>query len=252
MENSVQRFTKTVENYQKYRPHYPRAVLNLLVDKCDLQTSSIIADVGAGTGFLSELFVGNGNQVYGVEPNEMMRHKAEENFQGKKNFVSVAGTAEKTTLFESSVDIITVGTAFHWFEPVATKKEFQRILKRGGWVLLVWNVRKMSAPMIKDYEELILHYCPTYRHSKAEEMENSIMSSFFSPFAMETATFFNAQRLDLEGFRGRLVSASYSLQPTDAKYSAMISALDSIFKKYEKNGSVIFEYDTKLYYGHLS
>ena len=99
------------------------------------------ADVGSGTGILTEMFLQNGNVVYGVEPNQGMREAAERLLKAHPRFNSVAGQAEATTLDEASVDFITAGQAFHWFDAAASRTEFGRILRPDGFVALTWNAR---------------------------------------------------------------------------------------------------------------
>ena len=132
MNKPTERFTQTVAAYTKYRPGYPQEVLQTLVVDCELTNKSIIADIGSGTGLLTELFLKNGNTVYGVEPNAAMREAGEQYLARYHEFSSVDGTAEATTLPTKSIDFITVGTAFHWFDTVKTKTEFQRIIRPGG------------------------------------------------------------------------------------------------------------------------
>src|SRR5213075_3327244 len=128
------RFTTRVENYVKYRPSYPAAIINLLETECGLTREQIVADIGSGTGFLTELFLQHGNRVIGVEPNAEMRDAGERLLAKYPLFVSVSATAEATTLTNNSVDFIVVGQAFHWFNREAAKLEFKRILKANGWV----------------------------------------------------------------------------------------------------------------------
>lgn len=248
----TERFTQTAQNYIKYRPHYPKEVLQVLIDECHLTSHNIIADVGSGTGILSKLFLENGNTVFGVEPNLAMREAAETYLKKYANFYSVNGTAEMTTLKNHSVDIITVGTAFHWFDIEKTKIEFKRILKSPGWVLLVWNVRDIDqSDLLMDYENLILKYGVDYRESNAKKFDKIAVQEFFSPYEMKIQFFENFQQFDWEGFKGRLLSTSYSLRPGDNHYQKMLKELHNIFDKHQKNGIVNFLYKTKLYYGQL-
>ena len=122
------RFTSRVENYVRYRPRYPDALLELLHQAWGLTPETVIADVGSGTGLLSRLFLENGNEVFGIEPNAAMREAGEEYLAGFPRFHSLAGAAEATTLADASMDAVVAGQAFHWFEPVAARAEFQRIL----------------------------------------------------------------------------------------------------------------------------
>ncbi len=252
MNKSTERFTQTVQDYIKYRPSYPKEVLQLLIDECDLRKNKIIADVGSGTGLLSKLFLNYGNLVYGVEPNQPMREAAEEYLKEYPNFYSINATAEATSLEKQSVDIITVGTAFHWFDIAKTKVEFKRILKVGGWVLLVWNVRNVEqSKLLRDYENLLLKYGTDYKESNARKFNKTATKEFFSPNEMKVHSFKNTQQFDWAGLKGRLLSTSYSLRPGDDKYEEMLNELKDIFERYQKNGMVEFLYDTKLNYGRI-
>lgn len=125
----IERFSKTVDNYVRYRPSYPKEILEVLKAQCGLTKEAIIADVGSGSGLLTKLLLENGNLVYGIEPNPEMRKAGEEYLKQYQNFSSIDGSSEQTTLLDSSIDIITAATAFHWFDPIKTKVEFTRILK---------------------------------------------------------------------------------------------------------------------------
>lgn len=249
--NSVSRFSSRVENYAKYRPGYLPEVIEVLKSACGLTAESIIADIGSGTGLLSELFLNNGNLVFGVEPNELMREKAEKLLKASVHFRSVAATAENTTLPDGSIDFITAGQAFHWFDRKATKQEFVRILKPEGWVVLVWNARRLdSTAFLSDYESLLLRYSPDYPVVRHENIEEGI-AGFFAPQPMKSATLDNVQRFDFEGLKGRLCSSSYAPEVGNPNFERMLKELKGIFEAHNENGVVNFEYDTKIYYGHL-
>src|SRR5579871_4054457 len=127
-----ERFSSRVADYVKYRPHYPPEVLDVLRRECGLADSWVIADIGAGPGNLARLFLANGNQVIGVEPNRDMREAGAELLAHDKQYQVVDGSAEDTGLAKASVDLVTAGQAFHWFEPAAARKEFKRILRPDG------------------------------------------------------------------------------------------------------------------------
>ena len=162
----TRRFSSRVDNYIKYRPGYPSAVIDTLASECGLTEQLIVADVGSGTGILSELFLKHGNPVFGVEPNREMREAGERRLKQYPNFTSVNGTAEATTLPDRSMDFITAGQAFHWFDRIQTRKEFTRILKGGGWVALIWNDRHIdTSPFLCAYEDLLRQYGIDYARS---------------------------------------------------------------------------------------
>jgi SAM-dependent methyltransferase len=145
MTDPTQCFTNRIVHYLRYRPSYPRAVLELLERECTLTSASTVADVGSRTGILSELFLRNGNRVIGIEPNREMREAAEHRLGQHTRFTSVAWTAEATTLDDASVDFVTAGQAFHWFDPERARTEFARTLKPEGWVAFEWNLRRKDA-----------------------------------------------------------------------------------------------------------
>src|SRR5580704_8341752 len=149
-----QRFSSRAEAYARYRPTYPRETLGLLERECGLTAACKIADIGSGTGLLARSFLDFGCEVTGVEPNPGMRAAGERMLSGEPRFRSVEGRAEATTLPDGSVDFVTAGQAFHWFEPTAARAEFQRILKPAGWVVLIWNERLVTPGFMTELEEL--------------------------------------------------------------------------------------------------
>jgi ubiquinone/menaquinone biosynthesis C-methylase UbiE len=252
MKAPTERFSATVENYIKYRPSYPKEIINFLVDTYSFDPNKIIADIGSGTGILTKLFLDNGNFVYGVEPNQGMREAGETILKDYEKFRSINGTAEATTLPSASIDIITVGTAFHWFDNEKSKIEFKRILKSLGLVVIIWNVRDIKESSLMDeYEQLIIKYGTDYVDSTAQKFDKGDLENFFSPSQMKTCVFENSQSFDWLGLQGRLLSTSYSLRPTDEKYEEMMAALKNLYDKYQKNGQVEFLYQTKMYCGYL-
>jgi SAM-dependent methyltransferase len=246
----TQRFTRRVDHYVKHRPSYPRAVLDLLETRCGLKSDSVVADVGSGTGLLSELFLNNGNRVLGVEPNKEMREAGERRLAHHPGFTSVAGTAEDTTLDDASVDFVTAGQAFHWFDPERARTEFARILKPAGWVALVWNWRrKDAAPFLAAYERLLEAYRTDRGEFELWRRSDEMARAFFGPGSFEKATFDNEQILDLDGFKGRLLSISYVPAEGEPGSDEMQRNVEEIFHQHQTGGRVTIEYDTKVYYG---
>jgi SAM-dependent methyltransferase len=247
----VKRFSNRADNYARYRPGYPVDVIELLKSDCGLKETSIIADVGSGTGILSKLFLENGNMVFGVEPNAAMRLFAERQLQGFENFSSVDATAEATGLDEGSVDFITAGQAFHWFERDKAKREFARILKPRRWVVLIWNERRLdSTPFLRDYENLLLRYGTDYETVRHEKVAGEL-AQFFAPEIFQLKDFENVQHFDLESLKGRVLSASYTPEPGHRDFEPMLTKLEEVFNEHERHGTVSFEYETRVYYGHL-
>lgn len=252
MSNSVARFSNRVENYARFRPNYPAGLLDTLKCDCGLEPSSSIADIGSGTGISAELFLRNGNQVFAVEPNPEMRAAAEHSLAAYPKFVSVAATAEETTLEPGSVDLITAAQAFHWFDRPKAKSEFARILKPNGWVVLIWNERRLdSTPFLRAYEDFLLRYGTDYEKVRHENVATEI-AEFFAPLPFQLKNLENFQHFDFESLKGRLLSASYVPDQNHPNFAAMLGELVEIFDKHKQDGIVTFEYETRIYYGQLS
>ena len=248
----TERFSNRVENYAKYRPNYPREVLTLMRDEMGLVPASVVADIGSGTGILSRIFLENGNTVYGVEPNREMREAGERLLAAYENFVSVDGKAEATTLDERSVDFVAAGQAFHWFEPEAARAEFQRILKPGGRVVLVWNERRVGgSPFLAAYEDIFKKHGTDYERVAHQYTVEHMVQPFFGASEVTLRTFDNRQVFDFEGLRGRLLSASYAPEPGHPNHRPMMDDLRRVFDEHQQGGTVAIEYDTKVYYGRL-
>lgn len=251
VKDSKTRFSSRVENYVKYRPHYPTAVLSCLREKSRLAPEKVVADIGSGTGISSLPFLRNGNRVYGVEPNKEMREASERVLSDYENFTAVNGTAEATTLAVNSVDFAVAGQAFHWFDAAAARQEFQRILKQRGTAVLVWNQRHYEQhPFMLDYETLLKGNAASYDNVKQVNSYPKI-DAFFGR-SMTVHEFPNEQIFDFDGLRGRFLSSSYSPLPHDASYPEAMKNLKKLFDQYAENGQVRFIYITRLFFGPLT
>ena len=251
MLDPTRRFSNRVENYLKYRPSYPTEIIPLLESECGLTAESLIADLGSGTGFLTELFLKHGNPVFGVEPNPEMRVAGEKVLARYPKFQSVDGAAEATTLPGDSVDFITAGQAFHWFDRERARPEFARILKPAGWLVLIWNGYRMeTSPLMAAYQDLVVRYGTDYSEVQREVVGCDV-ESFYAPGTCRFAKFDFQQTFDYEGLQGRLLSASYAPEPDHPDYQAMLKDLRKVFDAHQQDGKVIFAYETEVYYGQL-
>jgi SAM-dependent methyltransferase len=253
MDDTYSRFSRVVENYARYRPRYPSDVVDLLKAECGFSPTQTVADIGSGTGLLAELFLRNGNLVYGVEPNAEMRSAAEYFLRSHPSFTSIAATAEATTLANHSVDLIAVGQAFHWFKPAPTRQEFLRVLIPSGWVVLVWNLeRNNGSPFAVAFEQFWQTYIDLRNAFNSELKRPDYITLFFGASDIKEASFDNSQVCDFAALKGRVLSASNSPAPDDPRYSAMLDELRVIFGQYEEGGKVTLEYVNRIVYGQLS
>lgn len=253
MKDSTSRFSDRVDNYVKYRPSYPEAVLDCLKTHCGLTSESLIADIGSGTGISSQLFLKHHNTVYGVEPNAEMRSAAERLLGTYQNFHSINGTAEETGLSTGKFDIVVAGQAFHWFDRSRARQEFQRILKPGGWGALIWNERRTdTTPFLRAYEALLLEYATDYQDVNHTRITDDDFAHFFAPDSFSKFTFQNEQIFDLPALTGRVLSSSYCPNQGETGYEEMLRQLERIFEAHQTAGRVRFEYDTNVYLGQFA
>ena len=253
MQDPTTVFSSRVEYYAKYNYGYPRALPELLRTACQWDETSVVADVGSGTGLFSRLFLDAGNTVFGVEPNDKMRAAAEHLLAGYPHFISVDGRAEATTLSDHGVDFVTVGDAFHWFELGPTRKEFARILKPGGWAVVAWNMaRTEGTPFLVAYHQF---WETCLRRRSAKEESPDLITPFFGQGRFTQEMLDNTENNEvfgLEALKGRILSSSCTPLPGQPRHHQVLAELESIFQRHQRGGTVTIEYDTQVSYGQLS
>ncbi len=251
MSDTIERFSNRVENYVKYRPGYPREIIAFLEKKCGMTHESLIVDVGCGTGISSAVFLENCNRVIGVEPNAAMRAAAEQQLVQFPDFSLVDGTSDNTTIPDRSVEFVIAAQAFHWFDADTTRAEFHRILKPGGYIVLIWNERQIdTTPFLLEYEVFLLKYASDYANVRHDKIDAGSLGDFFAR-EYDSATFPNVQIFDFDGLVGRSLSSSYMPTESDAVFSEMIEELRGLFAKHAENGRIKIFYDTKVYFSQV-
>jgi SAM-dependent methyltransferase len=245
-----ERFSDRVENYVRYRPSYPESLPRVLEEETGLDPSWVVADVGSGTGISTVPFLEYGCTVFAVEPNAEMREAAEHLLAGRPAFRSVAGSAEATGLDAESVDLVTAGQAFHWFEPAASREEFRRILREPKWVSLFWNARRTHGnDFLREYEELLERFGTDYEAVRHDAQRDRIEAFFGGDFELRVEP--NEQILTGVGLRGRVLSSSYVPAPGHPDFEPMLAAIDELFERHALEGAVRLAYDTEIYVGRL-
>ncbi len=248
----TRRFKGRAELYARHRPGYPGEVVTLLEDECGLAPGSVVADLGSGTGILAGMLLARGCRVFGVEPNADMRTEGERALASYPGFVSVDARAEATGLPGASVDLVTAAQAFHWFDRPRARAEFGRILKPGGWVALLWNLRRKDADAFAvAYERLLLEYATDYERVDHANVTDAVIAEFFAPSPFRLRVFPNRQVFDYEALEGRLLSSSYAPAPGHPNHAPMLAALRAVFERHGERGTVAFAYDTQVYFGRL-
>lgn len=243
------RFSGRAADYHANRPGYPDALLDYLIARCGLGAGMAAADMGSGTGKLSELLLRGGGEVFGVEPNADMRSGAEALLGGNPRFHSVAGTAEASGLPDGSVYLVAAGQAFHWFDRGAAGREFRRILKPGGQAALIWNDRQATASRFTaGYDALLERHCPEYQHNTHRGIEAAQVRDFFEAGSMASAVFPYRQTFTREGLQGRAKSSSY-VPASGPAHDALMEGLAGLFETHREEGRVAFQYLTKVFHG---
>jgi ubiquinone/menaquinone biosynthesis C-methylase UbiE len=200
----------------------------------------------------SRLLLESKATVYGIEPNNEMRERAEMDLADVRRFNSVAGSAEEIPLGDKTVDIVTAAQAYHWFDFAKARNEFLRILRPPGWVALVWNVRRFdSTEFHKDYERLLTTWGVGYKGPLHGQDDLGPIDQMFQGKPYERWTFPNPQFLFWEELQGRAQSASYFPLPEHDNYGPAIAELRQIFEKHKVGGRVNFDYSTELFLGRL-
>jgi SAM-dependent methyltransferase len=246
---STERFSDRVEDYVRYRPDYPRALVDWL-HGLGVKHDWAVADVGAGTGISSKLFLDAGHRVTAVEPNAAMRAAATQWLGGEGRFHAVEGTAEATGLAEASTDVVIAAQAFHWFDQAKVRSEFARILSPRGLVAIFWNTRRLvGTPFLEGYERLLHEYGVDYVSVAERYADDDAMARWFGHGYRGMASFPHGQKLDYDALQGRLMSSSYAPKPGHPNHEPMLAALRSLFDATQDGGTVDFDYDTRVFAG---
>lgn len=250
--DSTTRFSNRVADYIKYRPGYPAAVFETLVAECGLTPQSVVADLGSGTGILTAELLKRAADVYAVEPNRAMREAAEAMLGNERGFHSIDGAAEHTTLPDTSIDLVTAGQAFHWFDIPKARVECLRILRPDGVAALLWNDREVdTTPFLAAYEQLLIERGTDYTSVDHKNVTPEQLAAFFGRAGYEAHAFPNEQRFDWDGLYGRAMSSSYVPGEGAPGHAAFVEGLRRLFDAHHESGYVTVRYQTRMYVSRL-
>ena len=244
----IAKFCSRVDYYHQFRPGYPQGLIGLLERECGLTPESLVADIGSGTGLLSQPFLSNGNRVVAIEPGREMRRVAELQFGSDTNFASLDATAEATGLEAASVDMVTVGRALHWFDKEQAIREFRRILRPDGWMVVVRLKENWFAQLLVDYRKLLRRHLNGYRlqrQMKHRQDEWLLQSGF------QRASLSHFLTYDLEALIGLTLSLSMAPDVDDPRRQPLFTDLSCLFERYQRDGSVLLEFECAIHYAQL-
>jgi SAM-dependent methyltransferase len=246
------RFSNRAQAYASGRPGYPREIATYLARELELAAGAVIVDLGSGTGISSRIFLQAGFRVIGVEPNGPMRAQAERALEDMPAFLSVAGSAQATTLPDGSADCVVAAQAFHWFDLNATRAESLRILRSPPRAALIWNVhRTQESDFSRGYERLLLEFGGEYPKIRERHTDGESIGAFFGGSHWHLVEFQHAAELDFDLLSARVNSTSYLPAPSDGAHARMMQTLRTLFDATQRNGRVVMHYDTRVYYGLL-
>lgn len=245
------KFNGIANEYTQSRPSYSAEFIECLFNKYGFSASSVVSDIGSGTGKFAKQLLDKGCSVICVEPNTDMRLVAEKELCEYPNFKSVAGSAENTMLPDNSVDFITTAQAFHWFDTKSFKAECSRIIKPGGKVFLIWNTRNAEALINQELYKVYSEYCPDFKGFSGGTKPHDDRIKYFFDNNYEYITYNNPLYFDKEKFINRSLSGSYSLKKGDRNFDLYIEEIEKIFDEFETDGIVKIENQTVAYIGTL-
>ncbi|MCL2723243.1 MAG: class I SAM-dependent methyltransferase [Polyangiaceae bacterium] len=245
MSDPTQRFEGRAAAYDKARPSYPLAVLDLLARDFHLRAGSVVADLGSGTGIFTAILLERGATVFAVEPNADMRATAEQRLGSIAGFRNVNGRAEATTLATSSVDLVTAAQAYHWFDRPRAHAEMKRILRKApnvGCIALVWNDRDTTATQFTAaFEDVLRRRCPDYATLQGRSEMPEAFNELFGAGGWSRTALLHDQELDRDALIARAMSTSYAPREGEA-HAALISDLRALFDTHEEAGIVRLHY----------
>ncbi|GAB2456150.1 SAM-dependent methyltransferase [Conyzicola lurida] len=209
-------FGNAVGDYEKGRPSYPREAVDWIVAQTDEPHDAV--DVGAGTGKFTASLVARGLAVSAVEPDPAMLARLASNHP---SVVSLAGSAEQLPLDDTSADLVTFAQSWHWVDVPAASAEVARVLRPGGALALVWNIRDPEVDWVRQLGEVM-------GESKAEQY-NSHEPSVAEPLALaEFAEFRWENPLSREELFAMVASRSYVITMEVADREALLARLGEL------------------------
>jgi len=245
-------FNNRAENYDKGRPGYAEGIWELLFSDI-VKANDKVADVGSGTGIFAKAFIKHGFDVFCVEPNAQMRAQAEKTFAGNPHFISVAASAESTTLPGYSINLVTAASAFHWFDAEKFRTECKRILKPDGIFFAVINSRDYNDPFTLRQHEICAELCGNFVSLRHGLDKSTPKLEVFFGSGINRAEFDFPLEYTKEKFVQRSLSSSYAPEPNTTACEKYIEKLWALMEEFSPADETIIVPNVSVaYWGKLS
>ena len=215
-----------MQAYLAFRPRFPREIVPFLRKHGALPDGAVVADIGAGTGMLAEIFLEAGHRVVAVEPNVEMLEACRALAARHPTLEVVEGSAEATTLPDASFDLIAVGRAMHWFDWPRAHREFARILRPDGWVLVATSGHSDSgAPVSNWLSEILRKWRTDTAEADTTRDFNQRLQEFLDTSSWHRTTLHHSMTVDFPTLLGYAESLSAIPRPGERGYEGMVAEL---------------------------
>jgi ubiquinone/menaquinone biosynthesis C-methylase UbiE len=244
-------FSSKAAKYAKYRWNYAAKAIELLFHISQISIHSSVADIGAGTGILTKHFIAKAQKIYAIEPNIELRQILLGELGAYPSVSVVDASAEATKLPDTSVDMITVAQAIHWFDPEPARQEMMRILKDDGWLVLIRNYGADNEPN-KAVRRLMTEDYGANFSIVTEQPKGKTPGFFFGNDNFQTFVFPFAFQQNWDEFIGTLTTVSFMPDEDHPLFPKLETEAKNVFSQYNTNGSWKVEGETELMIGRPS
>lgn len=210
-------FGAVADAYDRARPSYPRDAVAWLAG----ERPADVVELGAGTGLLTEQLVGLGHRVLATDPSEAMLHR----LRTRVAAPTVAGTAEQIPARTRRADVVVAAQAFHWFDLSRSLPEIARVLRPGGHIALVWNLRDERIPWVRRLGQII--GTPVQRTDPTQALLASNLFGY-----VDSSTFRHWSPLDLAGLRDLVCSRSNIAVMSELERDRVLRKVDELYESY--------------------
>lgn len=251
--DNTEKFSGKADVYERFRPSYPQALYDFISRRFLPERDGTVIDTGSGTGKFALPLAPLCGRLICVEPNADMRRKLCANAAGRDNVEVISSAAENIPLPPASAELITAAQAFHWFDRAAFGRECARLLRSGGHVALIWNIRK-SCDIRDELYSVNKKYCPLFGGFSGGYSDKDIRSfdDFFAKGTSDVASFPNDTVLfGEEEFVGRCLSSSYAPAPGSDGHTAYVVALAELYDRYACGGRLTVPMDAVMFFGKV-